>query len=49
MIVNVIRIIVTVALSVLFVTLGACTWSKRRREEFAAAANLPFADSQENT
>jgi len=49
MIINVIRITVTVALFVLFVVLGLSTWSRRRREEFAAAANLPFADSQENT
>ena len=49
MIINLIRISVTVALFVLFVALGFYTWSRRRREEFAAAANLPFADNQENT
>jgi cbb3-type cytochrome oxidase subunit 3 len=48
-IVNVIRIAVTVALFVLFVALGVYTWSRARREEFAAAAKLPFADNQENT
>jgi cytochrome c oxidase cbb3-type subunit 4 len=37
-----IRSVVTVALFLLFVALCLWAWSSRRRDEFAAAARLPF-------
>lgn len=43
--VNVVRSLVTVALFVLFVALCVWAWSDRRRDEFAAAARLPFDES----
>jgi cytochrome c oxidase cbb3-type subunit 4 len=42
---NFVRSLVTVALFVLFVALCVWAWSDRRRDEFAAAARLPFDES----
>jgi len=39
---NVVRSVVTVVLFVLFIVLCLWAWSKGRREEFDAAARLPF-------
>ena len=36
------RALVTLALFVLFVALCVWAWSDRRRDDFAAAARLPF-------
>lgn len=47
--VNVVRGFVTVALFVLFVALCVWAWSDRRRDEFAAAARLPFDESDSVT
>ena len=47
--VNFVRSVVTVALLVLFVALCAWAWSDRRRDEFAAAARLPFDESDSVT
>jgi cytochrome c oxidase cbb3-type subunit 4 len=41
--VNDLRSIVTVVSLVLFLALVAWTWSRRRREAFDEAAQLPFA------
>lgn len=41
---TVIRAIVTVSLFVLFMLLWLWAWSGKRREDFAAASRLPFAD-----
>ena len=42
---TIIRSAVTVALFVLFVVLCVYVWSGRRREEFEAAARLPFEET----
>jgi len=42
----VVRSAVTVALFVLFILLCVWAWSKRRRQEFEAAANLPFDEAE---
>ena len=42
----VIRSVVTVSLFALFVALCVWAWSDRRRDEFAAAARLPFEESE---
>jgi cytochrome c oxidase cbb3-type subunit 4 len=47
--VNFVRSLVTVALFVLFVALCVWAWSDRRRDEFAAAARLPFDESDSVT
>jgi cytochrome c oxidase cbb3-type subunit IV len=38
----VVRSVVTVALFCLFIALCVWAWSDRRRDEFSAAARLPF-------
>jgi cytochrome c oxidase cbb3-type subunit IV len=45
--VNIVRSLVTVALFVLFIALCTWAWSDRRRDEFAAAARLPFDDADD--
>ncbi len=44
--INDLRITVTVASLVLFVALMLRTWSRRRRAEYEAAAQLPFAGEE---
>jgi cytochrome c oxidase cbb3-type subunit IV len=46
---NIVRSFVTVALFVLFIALCVWAWSDRRRDEFAAAARLPFDESDSVT
>lgn len=41
---NFVRSVVTVALFVLFILLCLWAWSDRRRDEFEAAARLPFEE-----
>lgn len=43
---NDLRIAVTVASLVLFVALVVHTWSRRRRDEHDAAAQLPFIEDE---
>jgi cbb3-type cytochrome oxidase subunit 3 len=42
-----VRSVLTVALFVLFIMLCIWAWSDRRRDEFAAAARLPFDETDE--
>jgi cbb3-type cytochrome oxidase subunit 3 len=47
--VDIIRSLTTVALFLLYLALCAWTWSKRRRKEFDAAAQMPldpFSDGE---
>jgi cytochrome c oxidase cbb3-type subunit 4 len=43
----IVRSAVTVTLFVLFIVLWIWAWSDRRRDEFAAAAMLPFDDTDD--
>jgi len=50
--VNLIRSLTTVALFLLYLALCAWTWSRRRRTEFDAAAQIPldpFSDGEHNS
>ena len=42
----VVRSVVTVALFCLFIALWVWAWSDRRRDEFSAAARLPFDEDE---
>ena len=42
--INTLRSIVTVVTFLVFIGIVAWAWSGRRRADFAAAAQLPFAD-----
>jgi cbb3-type cytochrome oxidase subunit 3 len=42
---TIIRAAVTVSLFLLFMLLWLWAWNGKRREDFAAAARLPFAES----
>ena len=46
---TVVRSVVTVSLFALFISLCVWAWSDRRREEFAAAARLPFDEHDHGT
>ncbi len=43
--INDVRILITVVSFVVFIGIVIWAWSSSRKEEFAEAANLPFADS----
>ena len=47
--INDMRIAVTLISLVLFIALVAHTWSRRRRGEYEAAAQLPFIDDEAGT
>ena len=44
--INDLRIAVTLVSLALFIALVAHTWSRRRRDEYADAARLPFVESR---
>ena len=47
--VNDLRIAVTLASLVLFLALMAITWSRHRKADYEAAAQLPFQEDDTNT